>query len=53
MKRMHPLLLVIVGLLIFVGGMIWKITNADNCGKLEGTVVGAMTRSQHCVGARK
>lgn len=53
MKRMHPLLLAVIGLLIFAGGLIWKITDAGNCGKQKDAVVGAMTRSQHCASARK
>ncbi len=50
---MFPLLLVILCLLIFVGGVIWKITSADGCAKQNGIVVGAMTRSQHCVSASR
>ncbi|WP_164847348.1 hypothetical protein [Sphingobium algorifonticola] len=49
---MYPLFLAIIGLLIFAGGVIWKITSADGCTKQNGIVVGGLTRSQHCVGAR-
>ena len=50
MKRMHPLLIAIISLLIFAGGLIWKMNSAADCVERNGLVVGAMTRSQHCGG---
>lgn len=50
MKRMHPLLIAIISLLIFAGGIIWKMNSAADYVGRNGIVVGAMTRSQHCGG---
>jgi hypothetical protein len=50
MRRISPLLLAIACLMMLIGGAVWKITSADGCMKQGGTITGAMTRSQHCVG---
>ncbi|MDX3900910.1 MAG: hypothetical protein QHC40_10435 [Sphingobium sp.] len=52
MRRMFLLLLAIICLLVFAGGVIWKINSANQCAKQKGTVVGAMTRNQRCIGVR-
>ena len=50
MKRMHPLLIAIISLLIFARGLNWQMDRAAGCAGRNGIVVGAMTRSQHCGG---
>ena len=49
MKRIHPLLLMMLFAVLLVGGVVWRIMDADECGEQGGLVVGSMTRSQHCV----
>jgi hypothetical protein len=49
MKRIHPLLLIIACVVLFVVGLLWKVLDADDCMDKGGTVIGPMTRSQHCV----
>jgi len=49
MKRIQPLLLIVVCAVLVVVGVVWKIFDADDCIEQRGTVVAPMTRGQHCV----
>jgi hypothetical protein len=49
MKRIHPLLLILLFVLLLAGGVVWRVSAADECLDKGGLVVGSMTRSQHCV----
>ena len=49
MKRINPLLLMIVAAALLVCGIVLKIISADECVDHGGVVVGPMTRSQECV----
>ena len=51
MKRIHPLILIVTIVLLFAGGLLWKITSASQCMGDGGTVIGPMTRSQGCATA--
>ena len=48
MKRFYPLLLIVVCAGLFVGGVLWKMTSANECWDQGGTVAGPMTRNQDC-----
>ena len=48
MKRIHPLLLIVLFVLLLVVGLVWKIMDAGECMDQGGLVVAPMTRSQHC-----
>jgi sulfite exporter TauE/SafE len=49
MRRFRPVLLIILGVAILVGGLVWKIAAADECLDQGGGVTAPMTRSQDCV----
>ncbi|MEO9600615.1 hypothetical protein [Parasphingorhabdus sp.] len=48
MKRIHPLILIIIFLTLVVGGVILKIIDAKRCMDQGGGVVAPMTRDQDC-----
>jgi len=52
MKRLYPLLLIIAGAGLVVAGLLWNITNANECMKRADLVVGPMSRSQKCAAIR-
>ncbi|MFT5329382.1 MAG: hypothetical protein ACI9TB_001290 [Parasphingorhabdus sp.] len=47
-KRIHPLVLIAIFVVILVGGLFWKITSAQQCMDRGDTVVAPMTRGQNC-----
>jgi hypothetical protein len=49
MRRIHPLLLIVVVLVLFIGGVVWKSLDAKECIDEGGLVLAPMTRHQHCV----
>lgn len=48
MKRLQPLLLAILAVLLIGGALLWKILKADDCMERGGIVVAPMSRSQQC-----
>lgn len=48
MKRVHPLLLVVVFAALIIVGVLWKLFSADECMDRGGTVVVPMKRFPHC-----
>ena len=50
MKPVHPLLLLIACVALVVGGLFWKMRNAEQCTEQGGAVAAPLTRGQTCIG---
>jgi hypothetical protein len=49
MRRIHPLFLIILFVVLLVTGIAWKIIGIDECIDRGGAAIAPMTRSQDCV----
>lgn len=48
MKRIHPLAVIVLVVVLLVGGILWKVMTGEECIDRDGVVIGPLTRVQFC-----